>query len=63
MSNLQHERITALCPRAAARPRCADLDGPIAQSAAKRKDASFADFLEEELKPSARQGVPGRGRC
>jgi DNA replication protein DnaC len=49
MSNLQHERITALAQelRLAALP---DLYGPIAQNAAKRKDASFADFLEEVLK-------------
>jgi len=49
MSTLQHERITALAQelRLTALP---DLYGPIAQSAAKRKDASFADFLEEVLK-------------
>jgi DNA replication protein DnaC len=49
MSNLQHERITALAQelRLTALP---DLYGPIAQNAAKRKDASFADFLEEVLK-------------
>lgn len=49
MSNLQHERIWALAQelRLTALP---DLYGPIAQNAAKRKDASFADFLEEVLK-------------
>jgi DNA replication protein DnaC len=49
MSTLQHERITALAQelRLAALP---DLYGPIAQNAAKRRDASFADFLEEVLK-------------
>ena len=49
MTNLQHERITALAQelRLTALP---DLYGPIAQNAAKRKDASFADFLEEVLK-------------
>jgi DNA replication protein DnaC len=49
MSNLQHERITALAQelRLTALP---DLYGPVAQSAAKKKDASFADFLEEVLK-------------
>jgi DNA replication protein DnaC len=49
MSNLQHERITALAQelRLTALP---DLYGPIAQNAARRKDASFADFLEEVLK-------------
>jgi DNA replication protein DnaC len=49
MSNLQHERITALAGelRLTALP---DLYGPIAQNAAKKKDASYADFLEEVLK-------------
>jgi DNA replication protein DnaC len=49
MSNLQHGRITALAQelRLTALP---ELYGPIAQNAAKRKDASFADFLEEVLK-------------
>ena len=49
MSNLQHERITGLAQelRLSALP---DLYGPIAQNAAKRKDASYADFLEEVLK-------------
>jgi DNA replication protein DnaC len=49
MSNLQHERITALAQelRLTALP---DLYGPVAQNAARRKDASFADFLEEVLK-------------
>jgi DNA replication protein DnaC len=49
MSTLQHERITALAQelRLQALP---DLYGGIAQSAAKRKDASYADFLEEVLR-------------
>ena len=49
MSNLQHERIAALAVklRLSALP---DLYGPIAQAAAKRKDASYADFLEDVLK-------------
>lgn len=49
MSNLQHERITAVAQelRLTALP---DLYGPVAQNAAKRKDASYADFLEEVLK-------------
>src|SRR5215475_929014 len=49
MSTLQHERITALAQelRLQALP---DLYGAVAQSAAKRKDASYADFLEEVLK-------------
>jgi DNA replication protein DnaC len=49
MSALQHERITALAQelRLGALP---DLYGPIAQSAAKKKDASYADFLEDVLK-------------
>ena len=49
MSTLQHERITAPAQelRLTALP---ELYGPVAQSAATRKDASFADFLEEVLK-------------
>ena len=49
MSNLQHERISALATelRLLAVP---DLYGPIAQTAATRKDASYADFLEEVLR-------------
>jgi len=49
MSNLQHERITVLAQdlRLTALP---ELYGPIAQNAAKKKDASYADFLEEVLK-------------
>ena len=49
MSNLQHERIVAL----AAELRLgaiAAFYGPIAQAAAKREDASYADFLEEVLR-------------
>ncbi len=49
MSMLQHQRITALAQelRLHALP---DLYSAVAQSAAKRKDASYADFLEEVLK-------------
>lgn len=49
MTSLQHERITALAQelRLHAVP---DLYGAVAQNAAKRKDASYADFLEEVLK-------------
>jgi DNA replication protein DnaC len=49
MSSLQHDRIGQLCQelRLSAMP---DLYGPIAQSAAKRKDATYADFLEDVLK-------------
>jgi hypothetical protein len=45
MSNLQHERITVLAQdlRLTALP---DLYGPIAQSAAQKKDASYADAQE-----------------
>ncbi|NOT72544.1 MAG: AAA family ATPase [Hyphomicrobium sp.] len=49
MSNLQHERISTLASelRLTALP---DLYGPIAQNAAVKKDASYADFLEEVLR-------------
>jgi DNA replication protein DnaC len=49
VSSLQHERIATLANdlRLSALP---DLYGPIAQDAAKRKDASYADFLEEVLR-------------
>jgi DNA replication protein DnaC len=49
MSDLQHQRIDALCQelRLCA---LASLYGPIAQDAAKRKNASYADFLEEALR-------------
>ena len=49
MTNLQHERITVLAQalRLTALP---DLYGGIAQSAANKKDASYADFLEDVLK-------------
>ena len=49
MSSLQHERIVALAEelRLGALP---DLYGAVAQSAAGRKDASYADFLEDVLK-------------
>jgi len=65
MSTLQHERITTLAQelRLQALP---DLYGAVAQSAAKRKDASYADFLEEVLKGErdarrvrAREMLPG----
>jgi len=49
MSDLQHERISEL----AAELRLgamADLYGAIAQAAAKAKDASYADFLEQVLR-------------
>lgn len=49
MSDLQHQRIEALC-RELRLSALASLYGPIAQSAAKRKDASYADFLEEALR-------------
>src|SRR5918992_5845675 len=54
MSALQHERITALAQelRLGALP---DLYGPIAQSAAKKKDASYADFLEDVDRPRQRR--------
>lgn len=46
MSNLQHDRITELCRelRLGATP---DLYGAIAQNAAKKKDVSYSDFLEQ----------------
>jgi DNA replication protein DnaC len=49
MTNLQHDRITTLATelRLLAVP---DVYGGIAQAAATRKDASFADFLEEVLR-------------
>ena len=49
MTSLQHERITALAQelRLHAVP---DLYGAVSQNAAKRKDASYADFLEEVLR-------------
>jgi len=49
MNNLQHERITVLAQdlRLTALP---DLYGGIAQSAANKKDTSYADFLEDVLK-------------
>jgi hypothetical protein len=49
MNNLQHERITVLAQdlRRTALPA---LYGSIAQSAANKKDASYADFLEDVLK-------------
>ena len=49
MNNLQHERIMVLAQdlRLTALP---DLYGGIAQSAANRKDVSYADFLEDVLK-------------
>jgi DNA replication protein DnaC len=49
MSTLQHDRITTLATelRLLALP---DLYGPLAQTAATRKDASYADFLEDVLR-------------
>jgi DNA replication protein DnaC len=49
MTTLQHDRIATLCAelRLSALP---DLYGPIAQGSAKKKDATFADFLEEVLR-------------
>ena len=49
MSTLQHARITALAQELRLHT-LPDLYGAVAQSAAKRKDASYADFLEEVLK-------------
>ena len=49
MSHLQHERIAALA-RELRLGALADLYDPIAQTAAKKKDASYADFLEEVLR-------------
>jgi hypothetical protein len=62
MSNLQHERITTLATelRLLAVP---DLYGPIAQTAATRKDASYADFLEDVCGPSATPGTSDRVSC
>jgi len=49
VNNLQHERIMVLAQdlRLTALP---DLYGGIAQSAANKKDVSYADFLEDVLK-------------
>jgi DNA replication protein DnaC len=49
MSDLQHQRINALCQELRL-GALASLYGPIAQDAAKRKNASYADFLEEALR-------------
>jgi DNA replication protein DnaC len=49
MSDLQHQRIDALCQELRL-GALASLYGPIAQDAAKRKNASYADFLEEALR-------------
>ncbi|MGB0087040.1 MAG: IS21-like element helper ATPase IstB [Rhodomicrobiaceae bacterium] len=49
MSDLQHQRIEDLCQELRL-GALASLYGPIAQSAAKRKTASYADFLEEALR-------------
>src|SRR4029079_3319068 len=46
MSNLQPDRISELC-RELRLGAMADLYGPIAQNAAKKKDVSYSDFLEE----------------
>lgn len=49
MSDLQHERITELTAELRL-GAMADLYGAIAQDAAKRKDATYADFLEQVLR-------------
>ena len=49
MSDLQHQRIEDLC-RELSLGALAGLYGPIAQGAAKKKDVSYADFLEEVLR-------------
>ena len=49
MSDLQHQRIETLCQELRL-GALASLYGPIAQDAAKRKNASYADFLEEALR-------------
>ncbi|NJM33746.1 MAG: AAA family ATPase [Rhodomicrobium sp.] len=49
MSDLQHQRIDELCQELRL-GALASLYGPIAQDAAKRKNASYADFLEEALR-------------
>ena len=49
MRNLQHDRISDLC-RELRLGAMADLYGPIAQNAAKKKDVSYSDFLEEVLR-------------
>jgi hypothetical protein len=59
MSNLQHDRITELC-RELRLGAMSDLYGAIAQNAAKKKDVSYSDFLEEVLRAEARgQTLPG----
>jgi len=49
MSELQHERIAELAGELRL-PAIIDLYGAIAQAAAKREDATYADFLEEVLR-------------
>lgn len=49
MSDLQHQRIEELCQDLGL-GALAGLYGPIAQGAAKRKEASYADLLEEALR-------------
>jgi DNA replication protein DnaC len=49
VSPLQHDRIAALAQELRL-GALADLYGPIAQDAARRKDASYADFLEAVLR-------------
>ncbi len=49
MSDLQHQRIEELC-RELSLGALAGLYGPVAQGAAKKKDVSYADFLEEVLR-------------
>ena len=63
MSSLQHERIVALAEelRLGALP---DLYGAVAQSAAGRQDASYADTSwRRSSRPSATPGACGHGRC
>jgi len=59
MNNLQHERITVLAQdlRLTALP---DLYGGIAQSAANKKDVSYAAKMSS--KPSATHDVSGRAK-
>lgn len=49
MSDLQHERLTALAQELRL-PALPNLHGAVAQNFARRQDASFADFLEAILR-------------
>ncbi len=49
MTDIQHERITQLATELRLLA-VTDLYGPIAQTAATRKDASYSDFLEDGLR-------------